>query len=281
MNVGLFVNLGKAGARTFVPGLVQWLAENGHRPMVSAAVCRRLRLSLRGTSDERLVHRSDLVVALGGDGTLLRAARLVGSRGTPVMGINLGGLGFLTAFSVEEARDGIVAVAGGRHVVEERVVLAVRYGRRTGFVLNDCSVNMCEENRVIELVARAGGEFLTRFVGDGVVVSTPTGSTAYSLAAGGPVVYPTMDAVLITPLCPHALSSRPVILPGDTEIELTLSPRTGSAVINLDGQERWQLVPGRPLRIRRARHRVKLVTPRGKTYFQILRDKLHWAGSQH
>jgi NAD+ kinase len=117
-------------------------------------------------------------------------------------------------------------------------------------------------------------------VGDGVVVATPTGSTAYSLAAGGPVVYPTMDALLITPLCPHALSARPVVLPGDTTLEFTLSARTGSAVINLDGQERWRLVPGHPLKVKRARHRIRLVTPRHKTYFQILRDKLHWAGSQ-
>ncbi len=280
MNIGLVVNLGKPDARRFVTEMVDWLGRNSFRPLVSAATARSLRLGKPGVAESTLVRRADLLVALGGDGTLLRAARLIGSRGLPVMGINLGGLGFLTEFSVDEARDGLLAFRESKHTIEERTVLEARYRGRSAGVLNDCSINMSEENRVIDLTAEARGEFLTRFVGDGVVVATPTGSTAYSLAAGGPVVYPTMDAILVTPLCPHALSARPMILPGDSTLQFTLSARTGSAVINLDGQERWRLVPGHPLRVRRAPYRVRLVTPRHKTYFQILRDKLRWAGSQ-
>lgn len=280
MNVGLVVNLGKPDARRFVTELVEWLGQNRFQAILPAATARTLKLGVRGVSEATLVRRSNIVLALGGDGTLLRAARIIGHHGVPVMGINLGGLGFLTEFAVEEARAGLLEFRAKEHRLEERTVLEAGYRGRTAFVLNDCSVNMCEENRVIELTASAAGEFLTKFVGDGVVVATPTGSTAYSLAAGGPVVYPTMDALLITPICPHALSSRPVVLPGDTTLEFTLSERTGSAVINLDGQERWRLVPGHPLKVKRARHRVRLVTPRHKTYFQILRDKLHWAGSQ-
>jgi NAD+ kinase len=196
------------------------------------------------------------------------------------MGVNLGGLGFLTEFSTEEAQPGIEDFCRGTHTEERRMVLACRYGHKSGFALNDIAVNMGPANRAIELVAGSGGVLVTRFVGDGVVVATPTGSTAYSLAAGGPVVYPTMQAILLTPLSPHALASRPMILPPDAKVELELSRRSESAILNLDGQERWMIRPGRPIRISRAGFTIRLVTPKGKTYFQILRDKLKWTGSQ-
>jgi NAD+ kinase len=196
------------------------------------------------------------------------------------MGVNLGGLGFLTEFSTEEAQAGIEAFCRGAHVEERRMVLACRYERRSGFALNDVAINMGTANRAIELVASSGGVLVTRFVGDGVVVATPTGSTAYSLAAGGPVVYPTMAAILLTPLAPHALASRPMILPADAGVELALSKRSESAVLNLDGQERWTIRSGRTIRISRAGFTIRLVTPRDKTYFRILRDKLKWTGSQ-
>jgi NAD+ kinase len=197
------------------------------------------------------------------------------------MGVNLGGLGFLTEFSADEAKAGIEDFCCGTHTEERRMVLACRYGRRSGFALNDIAVNMGTANRAIELVAGSGGVLVTRYVGDGVVVATPTGSTAYSLAAGGPVVYPTMQAILLTPLSPHALASRPMILPPDAKVELELSRRSESAILNLDGQERWIIKPGRPLHISRAGFTIRLVTPKGKTYFQILRDKLKWTGSHH
>jgi len=228
----------------------------------------------------RVVEDGDLVVACGGDGTMLRAARLVGSRDVPVMGVNLGGLGFLTEFSADEAQAGIEDFCRGTHTEERRMVLACRYGRKSGFALNDIAVNMGPANRAIELVAVSGGVLVTRYIGDGVVVATPTGSTAYSLAAGGPVVYPTMQAILLTPLSPHALASRPMILPPDAKVELELSRRSESAILNLDGQERWIIRPGRPLHISRAGFTIRIVTPKGKTYFQILRDKLKWTGSQ-
>jgi NAD+ kinase len=196
------------------------------------------------------------------------------------MGVNLGGLGFLTEFSAEEAQAGIEDFCRGTHAEERRMVLVCSYGRKSGFALNDIAVNMGPANRAIELVATSGGVLVTRFVGDGVVVATPTGSTGYSLAAGGPVVFPTMDAILLTPLSPHALASRPMILPGSAKVELELSKRSESAVLNLDGQERWTIKPEQPIRIGRAGFTIRLVTPKDKTYFQILRDKLKWTGSQ-
>jgi NAD+ kinase len=276
LRIALVVNKGKTLAARLVPRIERWLRSEGQRPFVfpDTATGRRRKPALHLPDDV------DLVVAFGGDGTLLRAARLVGERDIPVMGVNLGGLGFLTEFSAEEARAGLAAFCRGAHVEERRIVLACACDLRRGFALNDVAVNMGPDNRVIDLTASSGGLLVTRFVGDGVVVATPTGSTAYSLAAGGPVVFPTMDAILLTPLSPHALGSRPLILPGDACVELTLSSRSESAVLSLDGQERWKVRPDTPVRISRAPHAFRLVTPRNKTYFQILRDKLKWTGSQ-
>ena len=129
------------------------------------------------------------------------------------------------------------------------MLLECRHGRKRGFCLNDCALNMAAAGRVIEVIVRSAGSFVNKFAGDGLVVATPTGSTAYSLAAGGPVVYPTMEAILLTPLCPHALSARPLILPADAEVELEVVSGTGPAVLNLDGQTQWRVGPGRPVSI--------------------------------
>ena len=278
--IAFMVNREKPLAAGLVPELVSWVRAAGHTPLLSTRTAKLLRIKAECSPAAGLAEKADLVVACGGDGTLLRAARLIGSRDVPIMGVNLGALGFLTEFSADEAQAGIEDFCGGTHTEERRMVLACRHGRRSAFVLNDIAVNMGPTNRAIELAATSGGVQVTRFVGDGVVVATPTGSTAYSLAAGGPVVYPTMEAILLTPLSPHALASRPMILPADAQVELELSRRSESAVLNLDGQERWVMKPGRPLHISRADFTIRLVTPKGKTYFQILRDKLKWTGSQ-
>jgi NAD+ kinase len=260
--IAFMVNRDKPLATKLVPELVRWLRAAGHVPLLSTGTAKLLRVTAECCPAARLAEKSDLVVACGGDGTMLRAARLVGSRDVPIMGVNLGGLGFLTEFSVEEAQAGIEAFCRGNHTEERRMVLACRYGRKSGFALNDIAVNMGTANRAIELVATSGGVLVTKFV------------------AGGPVVFPTMDAILLTPLSPHALASRPMILPGDAKVELELSRRSESAVLNLDGQERWTIKPEQPIRISRAGFTIRLVTPKDKTYFQILRDKLKWTGSQ-
>ncbi len=278
--IAFMVNRGKPLAAKLVPELVRSLRAAGHEALLSTGTAKLLGLGAGSCPAAGLARKADLVVACGGDGTMLRAARLVDNRDIPVMGVNLGGLGFLTEFSAEEAQAGIEDFCRGSHTEERRMALACRSGRKSGFALNDIAVNMGPANRAIELVASSGGVLVTRFIGDGVVVATPTGSTAYSLAAGGPVVYPTMNAILLTPLSPHALASRPMILPGDAKVELELSKRSESAVLNLDGQERWIVRPGKPIRISRAGFTIRLVTPKGKTYFQILRDKLKWTGSQ-
>ncbi len=268
MRIALVVNQNKPPAARFVPEFTGWLKTLGHHPTVL------------GRRAQSVSPSCDLVMALGGDGTLLRAVRLVRGRSVPIMGVNMGGLGFLTLFSVREARAGVRDFARSRHAETQRMLLRCRYGRRTGYCLNDCAVNMGPDNRVIDITAWADGMFVTKFVGDGVVIATPTGSTAYSLAAGGPVVLPTMEAILLTPLSPHALGARPLLLPADTRVELELSPRSDCAILNLDGQERWRVKPGHRVLLTRAGFTVRLVVPRRKDFFRIMREKLNWTGSR-
>lgn len=287
MKIALVVNWNKKVARRFVPPFYRWLKKKGHQP---------------GFVDEppkdiidypaRLTHlQANLVVALGGDGTLLRAARLVGKSEKPLMGVNLGGLGFLTEFSIQEARAGIESFVRGEHCEEKRMVLSCwqspqpkAHSRKPtaviGYALNDCALNMGPSHRVVEVVVWCGKRFVNKFVGDGVVVATPTGSTAYSLAAGGPVVYPTMSAIILTPLAPHALAARPVVLPGEETVSLELTNKSQSAILNLDGQRRWRVTPGTRIDISRAEFWARLVVPKGKSYFEILREKLKWSGGQ-
>lgn len=283
IKVGLVVNWSKPLAHRFVPGLIRWLKEKGFDCLFAEKPDR---------STEKIcpvfregIMDADLVVALGGDGTLLKAVQMVGQKETPIMGVNLGGLGFLTEFSTDEARQGISDFARGKFGEEKRMVLAcqVIYGSgqtKTGYAFNDCAVNMGPSGRVVEVVLNWQGQFLNKFVGDGVVIATPTGSTAYSLAAGGPVIFPTMTAVVITPLCPHALTARPIVLPGDGMIQLELTGKSEEAVVTLDGQRRWRFQQGDRLTITRANFAVRLVVPKKKSYFEILRNKLKWSGSQ-
>ncbi|MGB9741602.1 MAG: NAD(+)/NADH kinase [bacterium] len=228
----------------------------------------------------RRFDSADLIMALGGDGTLLRAVRLVADQETPIMGINLGSLGFLTEFTVNEARQEIEALIKGKSVIEKRMAMRVVCGKKSSFAFNDCAVNMGKTGRVIEISVSYNKEFVNKFVGDGIIIATPTGSTAYSLAAGGPVVYPTMSAFVLTPICPHALAARPIVLPASETVTLQLTGKSRDAVLSLDGQVRWQIKPDIPLVISQADFHVQLVVPRGKSYFEILRDKLKWAGAQ-
>ncbi len=284
MNVGMVVNWGKPLARRFVVELSRWLLKRGHNLFFAEQPPKEC----AGVAKEwgaRWIRKADLVIALGGDGTLLKAVRIVGAKGLPVMGVNLGGLGFLTEFSTREAKAGIMNFERGTHQEEKRMLLGYKLVRTdgnfwSGYAFNDCAVNMGPTNRVIEVQVRWEGDFVNKFVGDGIVVATPTGSTAYSLAAGGPVVYPTMRAVIITPLCPHALSARPIVLSGDGVIQIELVGKAEKAFVTVDGQRRWEFRAKEKLLIKAVDFEVRLVVPKGKSYFEILRSKLKWSGSQ-
>jgi len=279
MRIGLVINTRRASAE-IIPALVNSLQQRGHQVAAEKAACTALKLRCRSSSTgRRFVPNSDLVVALGGDGTLLRAAQLVGRSGVPILGINLGELGFLTEFSHEQAVHAVDEYIAGNCRTESRMVLEVRHGRKHYFALNDASINMGRTCRALELVLLVNNAHVTTFVADGVVVATPTGSTAYSLAAGGPIVFPTLEAILITPLSPHALSARPLVAAPEETICIQRSTRyPAEALLVVDGQCQGLLEPGGQVTIRRADFKIQLVTPRKRSYYEILRSKMKWGG---
>jgi NAD+ kinase len=280
MKIGLVINTRRRRA-TILPDLVRHLTRRGHTVSAEPGACRQLRLDCRAAASRSLVTGSDLVIALGGDGTLLRAAGLVGQKDIPILGINLGELGFLTEFTWQQAKEAVDGFARGRYREEQRMMLEVRHGRRRYFALNDATLNMGNSCRAIEIVLTVNEHHVTRFVADGVVIATPTGSTAYSLAAGGPIVFPTLEAILVTPLCPHALSARPVVAAPEERIGIELGPKNAhDALLTTDGRCRGRVKPGELILISRAEFKTRLITPRRKSYYEILRNKMKWGGRE-
>ncbi|MFZ5453282.1 MAG: NAD(+)/NADH kinase [Thermodesulfobacteriota bacterium] len=223
----------------------------------------------------------EFIVVMGGDGTLLSVARRYGQRGIPILGVNVGGLGFLTEVSLEELYPALEQILDGRFEVEERMMLSAtifREGQRfwEETVLNDAVINKGALARIVELTAWIDGEYLTTYRADGLIISTPTGSTAYTLSAGGPIVYPTLRHVLLLPICPHTLSNRPIILPETVTVAVTLDPKAEDVYLTVDGQVGQALQPGDRVEVRRAPHHLKLIKSPRRSHFEILRAKLGW-----
>ena len=224
----------------------------------------------------------DLLLTLGGDGTLLRGARLVVMAGVPVLGINLGHLGFLTSAPRDEVEAALASWLAGEFEIDERLVLAVHAegadgaAGRTHLALNDAVLHKGGAARVIRLSMRAMHDVVGSYSADGIILSTPTGSTAYSLSAGGPIVSPTVDCIIATPICPHTLGVRPLVLPADETLTIEVLSPTEELILTIDGQEHERLVPGQKVVARRAEQPVRLVRFPGQSFFQTLRRKLKW-----
>lgn len=231
---------------------------------------------------EEIGERADLAVAVGGDGTLLAAARSLARYDVPLLGINLGRLGFLTDVSPQEFEQKLDEILGGDYMAEERFLLhcsIIREGEHISEseALNDVVVHKWEVARMIEVETWVNGQFVHTLRSDGLIVSTPTGSTAYALSGGGPIMHANLDAIVLVPICPHTMSNRPIVVRGDSLIEVLVREDTHShAQITCDGQINLGLVSGDRIRIRKAEHRVRLIHPAGHDHFNILRAKLHW-----
>jgi NAD+ kinase len=235
----------------------------------------------------RQVPDVDLLVTLGGDGTLLRGARMVMEAGIPVLGVNLGTLGFLTALGADEAEAGLARVLDGEGILDDRFtlegVVETPDGEERGRVLalNDLVLHKGGVARVVRLEMAVGPDdaldSIGSFSGDGVILATPTGSTAYSLSAGGPVVAPSMDAVVVTPISPHTMAMRPLVLSAEARLVLRALDRAEELVMTADGQEAVPIAPGDRVLVRKGAHRVHLVRLPGQTFFGTLRRKLNWA----
>lgn len=222
----------------------------------------------------------DMAVVLGGDGTMLRASRLVADAGRPVLGINLGQLGFLTGFLAKDARASIQAALQGQFPISERTRLEVKFTRagaapvvRTA--LNDVVIHQGAMARLVELEAFLDAQFIAAYKADGLIISTPTGSTAYSMAAGGPIVVPGQHAMIITPICAHALTNRPLVVPAQSTIRLGLGSDARGVVLTVDGQWAHSFLPGDSVTMTAASTPLRLFQSE-KSFFDIMRDKLHW-----
>lgn len=238
-------------------------------------------LGVEGYPLDRIPDLVDAVMVLGGDGTMLAVARLVAGKGIPIMGINLGSLGFITEVNRDEVEKAIDNMIGGECSLEERLMLDVsifREGKKTyGYsVLNDIVINKGALARIIDLEMFIDHKYVTTYKADGLIVSTPTGSTAYSLSAGGPIVYPTLGVVLVTPICPHALANRPIVIGKKSLVEIVLLSESEDVYLTLDGQVGVSLQKGDRVEIKESEHTAKLLIPCDKDYFNILRTKLKW-----
>lgn len=261
-SVALFVNPENSSALKARRDLRRWFISRGVRVLAPGRVA-----------------RADAAVALGGDGTLLAAARQSAPLGVPVLGVNLGRLGFLTSTGLARARALFDKWLDGRLVATERMMLDVAAPRRPARpVVNDCVIQGATPGRVAGFSVRVDGELLGTFVGDGMIVATPTGSTAYSMAAGGPIVSPELDLILLTPICPHSLTQRPILIPPASTVEVRLEPRHAGEklVVTLDGRTPFLLARGDRLTLRRLGVRLKILSEKDRPFFGLLREKLSW-----
>jgi len=223
----------------------------------------------------------DLVVVLGGDGTMISTARLVGNHDPLVLGINYGSLGYLTEFRIEEMFPALEALLAGQYEVDSREMLDAEHWRGDqrlagGRILNDVVINKAALARIIEIEVYFNGQFVNSFRSDGLIVATPTGSTAYNLSAGGPIIYPSMRAIVVTPICPFTLTNRPIVVPDTAEIELKLLHENEGVVLTLDGQMGYAMKDGDRVLIRKSATSFNLVRPANRNYFDVLRNKLKW-----
>jgi NAD+ kinase len=223
----------------------------------------------------------EFIVVMGGDGTLLSVARRYGQQGLPILGVNVGGLGFLTEVSLEELYPALEQVLAGKFDVEKRMMLfATIFRDGKPFwgenVLNDAVINKGALARIVELTTWIDEEFLTTYRADGLIIATPTGSTAYTLSAGGPIVYPTLRHVLLLPICPHTLSMRPIILPETVTVAVTLDPKAEDVYLTVDGQVGQALQPGDRVEVKCAPRHLRLIRSPRRSHFEILRAKLGW-----
>jgi NAD+ kinase len=279
--VGIHPNFSKRRCRVVFDELVAWLQREGCTVWVSEALGAELPALVQTVPPETLADRVDLLVVLGGDGTLLAAARMLYPREVPILGVNFGGLGFLTGTSVPDLYAALEQVLRGDYVIERRMMLQASILGRDGsaraviHALNDAVIHEAGQ-RLVRVRMTIGGTQVGDFGADGLVVATPTGSTAYSLSAGGPILNPLLDALIVTPICAHKLSVRPVIFPAFESILLEPQADRGEVFLSVDGQQLFPLARGDSVLVARAEHNCCFVQLRARSFYDVLREKLKW-----
>lgn len=279
----LVTRFADARAADSAAALSRHLAQRGIEVLAPEEESARLTdIAARFVPESTLADCAELVVAIGGDGTLLYAAGLVAGRGVPLLGVNRGRLGFLTDVMPEDMLASVDAALAGDCARDERPLLAAEVrpaagGLATGLALNDVVLQKRQSGHLVDFETWIGGRFVNSHGGDGLVVATATGSTAYALSCGGPIVEPGLDVLVVAPICPHTLSDRPIVVPGQADIEVRLVDRPDSfAEVSCDGRPLGSLSPGDRLVIRPAAQRITLLHPPGYDYYRLLRSKLNW-----
>jgi len=264
-----------------VPPLVEWLHGHKIEVLIDQETQACVGVVSHALSRDTLCEKIDILIVLGGDGTLLSAARALGGNRVPILAVNLGGLGFLTSVTLDELYPLLEHVLAGKHRTSERMMLDAEILRNGQTAERQCALNDAVGNkgalaRMLDFDVSVNGDAVGRYRADGIIVATPTGSTAYSLAAGGPIVDPDLDAFIITPICPHMLTNRPLVIPGTAKVELDFAAADDPVYLTLDGQIGFELKAKDRVVISKSSNRVALIRPPSKTYFEVLRSKLRW-----
>ena len=264
-----------------VPSLLKWLEARGIKTALDEETAAALPTGSKGQPRSAVADASQLLLVLGGDGTMLAAARLAAPRRIPILPINMGSLGFLTSFTLDELYPALEETLAGNSSISQRVMLQAELVRAGSVIesqsaLNDVVIHKGALARMIQLELNINSDFVCRYRADGLIVSSPTGSTAYSLSAGGPIVHPAVEAFIITPICPHMLTDRPVVVRDYSQLEIKMNGDAESVYLTLDGQRGVPLEPTDIFRVQRAKEHLQLIQPPMKPYFEILRNKLKW-----
>lgn len=279
--IGITSKPKKAEIKALVPPLTGWLRERGLEIFMDEETGDNLGISQQRLSRDEIASVVDLVVVLGGDGTLLATARAIQQRSVPILAVSLGGLGFLTDIRLEELYPTLEGVLAGSFHTDRRVRIEAEVLRRDQVIssflaLNDAVLNKGAIARVLDFDMWVDGRFISTYKSDGLIISTPTGSTAYSLAAGGPVVVPSVNAFIVTPICAHTLTNRPIVLKDTVTISVAMKNHQESVYLTLDGQMAVALRSDDRVQVRKSPFPIELVQPADRTYFEVLRQKLKW-----
>ena len=287
--VGLVAKHRLEAAATVLAELARWLESRGVDPVfeTETAGLASLPNGPATTSRDDLPRNCDVIVVLGGDGTFIGMAGRIARAGTdvPILGVNFGSLGFLTEIALPELYGALETVLSGNAVIEPRAMLTARTTRNDALfaehvVLNDIVITKGALSRIIEMSVTVGDDPVTRVRADGLIIATPTGSTAYNLAAGGPIVHPAVDALLLTPIAPHTLTNRPIVIPASAEVRVRPIMESNDEVfVTFDGQSGFPLQPSDSVTVRRAARPLHVVKSAERTYFELLRSKLKWGGA--
>ncbi len=278
--IGIIIKPRKPEAKDVLNKLITWLESHKIEAVLDVDTANIVNIKSKYQKPQ-IASLVDMIIVLGGDGTLLSVARLTIEKGIPILGVNLGGLGFLTEVTLDELYPTLEKVINGEFIIDERMMLMTHMHRQgetlaQSPVLNDIVINHGIVARMIILDIFVNSQFVTSLRGDGLIISTPTGSTAYSLSAGGPIIHPTVSAIMLTPVCPHTLTNRPIVIPSNVKIEAILKTEDEGAMVTFDGQVGFSLKKEDIVEVHSAEARIKLIRSPEKNYYEVLRKKLKW-----